>query len=134
MSIVSSDILIMIFLVMIMTIIILNIVIPKLISKYKIEETYDETMLIFSCCNNSLSCDDKEWKYRQLAYCPFCGEKIPKQGGVTTNEITREEASIIDKIKEEIIHTGAYEQEAQGNTQFLAGINYCLYVINKYRS
>jgi len=50
---VSSDILIMIFLVMIMTIIILNIVIPKLISKYKIEETYDETMLIFSCCNNS---------------------------------------------------------------------------------
>lgn len=76
----NSYILIMIFLVMIMVIIdyILNIVIPKLKSKYKIEETY-ETILMFSCCNNSLSCDDKEWKYRQIAYCPFCGEKYQSE-------------------------------------------------------
>ena len=38
----------------------------------------------------------------------------------------------IDKIRDEIMDTGAYEQEVNGNTEFLKGINYCLSVIDKY--
>ena len=30
--------------------------------------------------------------------------------------------------------TGAYEQEVNGNTEFLKGINYCLGVIDKYKT
>ena len=40
---------------------------------------------------------------------------------------------IIDKIRAEIIDTGAYEQEVNGKTKFLKGINYCLGVIDKYK-
>ena len=39
----------------------------------------------------------------------------------------------IDKIRDEIMDTGAYEQEVNGNTEFLKSINYCLSVIDKYR-
>lgn len=39
----------------------------------------------------------------------------------------------LDKIEAEIKDTGAYEQEVNGTTQFLEGINYCLNVINKYK-
>lgn len=39
---------------------------------------------------------------------------------------------ILDKIRAEIIDTGAYEQEVNGKTEFLKGINYCLSVIDKY--
>lgn len=41
---------------------------------------------------------------------------------------------VLDKIRAEIIDTGAYEQETHGKTEFLEGINYCLGVINKYIS
>lgn len=44
-----------------------------------------------------------------------------------------EQESIIDKLRDEIMDTGAYEQEVNGNTEFLKGINYCLGVIDKYK-
>ena len=44
-----------------------------------------------------------------------------------------EQESLLDKIKAEITDTGAYEQEVNGNTEFLKGINYCLGVIDKYK-
>ena len=45
-----------------------------------------------------------------------------------------EQEFIIDKVRDEIMDTGAYEQEVNGNTEFLKGINYCLGVINKYKA
>jgi len=39
---------------------------------------------------------------------------------------------ILDNIRAEIEHTGAYEQEIHGKTDFLNGIDYCLGVIAKY--
>ena len=45
-----------------------------------------------------------------------------------------DQESIIDKIRAEIMDTGAYEQEVNGNTEFLKGINYCLGVIDKYKT
>ena len=45
-----------------------------------------------------------------------------------------EQESIIDKLRDEIIDTGAYEQEVNGDTEFLKGINYCLGVIDKYKA
>ena len=44
-----------------------------------------------------------------------------------------EQESILDKIRAEIMDTGAYEQETNGKTEFLKGINYCLGVIDKYK-
>ena len=44
-----------------------------------------------------------------------------------------EQESIIDKLRDDIMDTGAYEQEVNGNTEFLKGINYCLGVIDKYK-
>lgn len=41
---------------------------------------------------------------------------------------------ILDKIRAEIMDTGAFEQEVMGYTEFLAGINYCLGVIDKYKA
>ena len=41
---------------------------------------------------------------------------------------------ILDKIRDEIMDTGAYEQEVNGNTEFLKGISYCLGVIDKYKA
>lgn len=38
----------------------------------------------------------------------------------------------LDKIIADIMDTGAYEQEVNGKTEFLKGINYCLSVIDKY--
>ena len=40
----------------------------------------------------------------------------------------------LDKIRAEIMDTGAYEQEVHGKTEFLKGINYCLGVIDKYKT
>lgn len=40
----------------------------------------------------------------------------------------------LEKIKNEIEDTGAYEQEVNGKTEFLKGINYCLTVIDKYKA
>ena len=45
-----------------------------------------------------------------------------------------EQESILDKLRDEIMDTGAYEQEVNGNTEFLKGINYCLGVIDKYKA
>ena len=45
-----------------------------------------------------------------------------------------DQESIIDKIRDEIMDTGAYEQEVNGNTEFLKGISYCLGVIDKYKA
>lgn len=39
----------------------------------------------------------------------------------------------LDKIEAEIMDTGAYEQEINGKTEFLKGINYCLEIIDKYK-
>ena len=46
----------------------------------------------------------------------------------------RPKEPIIDKIKAEITDTGAYEQEVNGKTEFLKGINYCLSIIDKYKT
>ena len=45
-----------------------------------------------------------------------------------------EQESILDKVRAEIMDAGAYEQEVNGNTEFLKGINYCLGVIDKYKA
>ena len=42
--------------------------------------------------------------------------------------------AVLDKLIDEIMDTGAYEQEVNGNTEFLKGINYCLSVIDKYKA
>lgn len=42
------------------------------------------------------------------------------------------QGAALDKIRAEIIDTGAFEQEIHGKTEFLKGIDYCLDVINKY--
>ena len=42
--------------------------------------------------------------------------------------------SILDKVIAEIMDTGAYEQEVNGKTEYLKGINYCLGVIDKYKT
>ena len=42
--------------------------------------------------------------------------------------------SMLDKVIAEIMDTGAYEQEVNGKTEFLKGINYCLGVIDKYKA
>lgn len=36
----------------------------------------------------------------------------------------------LDKIRSEIMDTGAFEQEVHGKTEFLKGIDYCLSVID----
>lgn len=38
----------------------------------------------------------------------------------------------LEKIKEEIEDTGAYEQAVHGKTEFLKGITYCLNIIDKH--
>jgi hypothetical protein len=43
-------------------------------------------------------------------------------------------SDVLDKIRAEIEDTGAYEQEVNGKTEFLKGINYCLGVIDKYKA
>ena len=45
-----------------------------------------------------------------------------------------DQESMLDKIIDEIMDTGAYEQEVNGKTEFLKGINYCLGVIDKYKT
>ena len=44
-----------------------------------------------------------------------------------------DQESIFDKVIYEIMDTGAYEQEVNGETEFLKGINYCLEIIDKYK-
>lgn len=47
---------------------------------------------------------------------------------------SKPKTDVLDKIRAEIIDTGAYEQEVNGKTEFLKGINYCLGVIDKYKA
>jgi hypothetical protein len=44
----------------------------------------------------------------------------------------RKHEPVLDKVREEIADTGAYEQEVHGKTEFLKGIEYCLSVIDRY--
>lgn len=53
---------------------------------------------------------------------------------MATKALELEQESILDKVIDEIMDTGAYEQEVNGKTEFLKGINYCLGVINKYKT
>lgn len=58
-------------------------------------------------------------------------------GGETFKEsedkdLRMKQMSVLDKIKTEIEDTGAYEQEVNGETEFLEGITYCLNIIDKY--
>ena len=48
--------------------------------------------------------------------------------------LEQEQESMLDKIIDKIMDTGAYEQEVNGKTEFLKGINYCLGVIDKYKA
>ena len=45
-----------------------------------------------------------------------------------------EQESLLDNVIAEIMDTGAYEQEVNGETEFLKGINYCLEIIDKYKA
>lgn len=47
-------------------------------------------------------------------------------------DLPKEMIEVLDKIKSEIMDTGAYEQEVNGKTEFLKGINYCLSVIDMF--
>ena len=53
---------------------------------------------------------------------------------VAIKALELEQESMLDKIIDEIMDTGAYEQEVNGKTEFLKGINYCLGVIDKYKA
>jgi uncharacterized protein with ATP-grasp and redox domains len=41
---------------------------------------------------------------------------------------------ILNKIRFEIMDTGAFEKEVNGKTEFLDGLTYCLGVIDKYEA
>jgi hypothetical protein len=60
------------------------------------------------------------------------GDRQAKALRIAIDKIKQE--SILDKIRAEIMDTGALEQEVMGYTEFLAGINYCLGVIDKYKA
>ena len=53
---------------------------------------------------------------------------------VAIKALELEQESMLDKIIDEIMDTGAYEQEVNGKTEFLKGINYCFGVIDKYKA
>ena len=56
---------------------------------------------------------------------------------IVRNLKTQDEEQIerltLSKIEEELADTGAYEQEVNGNTDFLKGIQYCLDIIHKFK-
>lgn len=59
-------------------------------------------------------------------YCCYTlAEHIKNQPKIALNDV-------LNKIKTEIGDTGAYEQETNGKTEFLKGINYCLGIIDTY--
>ena len=59
---------------------------------------------------------------------PFINKPCISEGVCREDKI-----KVLDKIRAEIMDTGAYEQEVNGKTEFLKGINYCLGVIDKYK-
>lgn len=64
----------------------------------------------------------------------YLTDYLPSDNYEEVEEIIKalEKEPILDKIRKEIMHTGAYEQEVNGKTEFLKGIDYCLDVIDKY--
>lgn len=68
---------------------------------------------------------------RKGIYCSYCGKWLKWADKDEQNLAAKQEA-ILDKIRVEIVDTGAYEQEVNGKTEFLKGINYCLSVIDGY--
>jgi hypothetical protein len=59
---------------------------------------------------------------------PFINKPCISEGVCREDKI-----KVLDKIRAEIMDTGAYEQEVNGKTEFLKGINYCLNIIDKYK-
>ena len=47
---------------------------------------------------------------------------------------TEEQGPVLDKVRTEIMDAGAYEQETNGKTEFLKGIDYCLNILEKYKA
>jgi hypothetical protein len=64
----------------------------------------------------------------------YITDYLPSDNYEEVEEIIKalEQEPILDKIRIEIMHTGAYEYEVNGKTEFLKGIDYCLDVIDKY--
>ena len=92
------------------------------------EQVHDLMENELRCVQRGNYCD------RDCAKCPLVKddkELIEAYGYVIK---ALEQEPILDKLIDEIMDTGAYEQEVNGNTEFLKGINYCLSVIDKYRA
>ena len=66
-------------------------------------------------------------------YCSYCGKWF-KWAGKDEQNLEMKQELVLDKIRAEIMDTGAYEQEVNGKTEFLKGINYCLSVIDRYKT
>ena len=91
------------------------------------EQVHDLMENELRCVQRGNYCD------RDCAKCPLVKddkELIEAYGYVIK---ALEQEPILDKVIAEIMDTGAYEQEVNGNTEFLKGINYCLSVIDKYK-
>ena len=92
------------------------------------EQVHDLMENELRCVQRGNYCD------RDCAKCPLVKddkELIEAYGYVIK---ALEQESILDKLIDEIMDTGAYEQEVNGKTEFLKGINYCLSVIDKYKA
>ena len=69
-----------------------------------------------------------------------CKQTFTDNAGYETEYVDIEDiealppVNTLDKIRTEIMDTGAYEQEVNGKTEFLKGINYCLGVIDKCKA
>ena len=66
-------------------------------------------------------------------YCSYCGKWF-KWADKDEQNLRMKQEPILDKIRAEIVDTGAYEQEVHGKTEFLKGIDYCIGVIDKYKA
>lgn len=95
----------------------------KKMLKAKLECLKRETSGTDFYCNNS-NCDECSLYYEQ----GNMGEQ--KEALDMAIKALEKESTMLD----EIMDTGAYEQEVNGKTEFLKGINYCLGVINKYKT
>ena len=92
------------------------------------EQVHDLMENELRCVQRGNYCD------RDCAKCPLVKddkELIEAYGYVIK---ALEQQPILDKVRAEIMDTGAYEQEVNGNTEFLKGINYCLSVVDKYKA
>lgn len=81
-----------------------------------------------------------DWKYENLEIeinnLPPVTQQEPfiNKPCVSIGVCDEDKVKVLDKIRAEIMDTGAYEQEVDGKTEFLNGINYCLSVIDKYKA